>query len=244
MLLPDTEVRQQRRLEQVLRQAIDADRVPVPYVLIAGRATTIHHKRISSLESPQHIADRRLRGVPVFDGSGQDPVSLGRVVDEFTHQSATRIYRVCPASLLFGFQAQEGSGTRFPALISSHLILNQLDGILAGPAAPPALGTVPCALQSAVLNLTGIRQLGFPLCGRRRAECDRAGQTVLAALALVLFELWSEDIQAPSQRRSTAEYEVLGGGTFAFRGVDDAIALLEEAQREAESVGLVWGGGF
>lgn len=119
---------------------------------------------------------------------------------------------------------------------------------------PPTLSeggvTIDYAEQTAVLSLPALRRLHFPLAdGKRSAEIDTAGQTVLAALALTAaalaaesgFDLRSRCLLWPTGPLSWELLETPGAAPKQLT-IDSATAIkvLAEALDAAEALGLKW----
>jgi CRISPR-associated protein Csb1 len=112
-------------------------------------------------------------------------------------------------------------------------------------------GGVRCRFieQTTVVSLGALRKLRFPVDGTCSVERDDAGRTVLAALALCAGVLASErevSLRSRCNLHPTAprEWELLAapGETpkrYTITG-DGATALLTEAVKAAEALGLTW----
>lgn len=111
--------------------------------------------------------------------------------------------------------------------------------------------TIGKAVQTTVLSLPALRRLRFPLPGEdaSRPEIDGAARTTLAALALCAAVLNQEqgcDLRSRCQLQPTApfEWQLLdkpGQAPRAFSLTpDEAIAVFDEALKNATKVGLPW----
>ncbi|HUW13668.1 MAG TPA: type I-U CRISPR-associated RAMP protein Csb1/Cas7u, partial [Anaerolineae bacterium] len=130
--------------------------------------------------------------------------------------------------------AQTGERTKRPSEIGHSNIL---------PEVKPGGVTIDYALHTVVITCAGLRRLKFP-----GIKHEDAGRTVLAALALVALTLQDETGYALRSRcdlvcDGRAPFEIVhpDGTVDQFEiTAEDAIAVLNEAVKEAKSAGFPW----
>jgi CRISPR-associated protein Csb1 len=108
--------------------------------------------------------------------------------------------------------------------------------------------TIAYAEHTAVLSLPQLRKLRFPIAGNATAEVDNAARTVLASLALVGLtlsldrgsDLRSRCLLFPEGPLGFELLETPGQPTPISLTSDQAIEILHQAVKSAETVGLTW----
>ena len=125
-VLIDSVQSQANRLEEALREALDAGRIALPLVTVDFGQTPLQDLgALSSLDAPHRVFDAILRdsdhnGKPFRDSD------LGRRLVQASMRDATALFEISPTDLVFGAWNSTGQGgglgAKFPRVIVSEIV--------------------------------------------------------------------------------------------------------------------------
>jgi CRISPR-associated protein Csb1 len=125
-VLIDSVQAQANRMEEVLLDAWERRRIPLPVITVDfNHPDLLKRFRVTSLDAPHRIADALLRD-SLLDGQPFRKSTAGRMLDHVDLRNSTPLFELCPTALLFGMWDSTGPrgglGAKFQRAIVSEII--------------------------------------------------------------------------------------------------------------------------
>lgn len=140
-VLLDSVQSQANRMELALQEAVDAERIRLPLVVVdfsehdpTGDVEADEHAgrlidavgRITSLQVPHRLADAILRDSELDDGVAFRKSEIGRTLNTVSLADATPLFELCPTALIFGMWDSTGPkgglGPKFERALVSEVV--------------------------------------------------------------------------------------------------------------------------